>query len=264
MVGQLQATIRGDDATVAAAQLNLDFTNITSPIAGRVGLRMVDPGNVVHAANTNAIVVIAQLQPITVVFKVAQTNLPAIQRQLKAGHKMTVEAYNQDETQKLATGAFLTLDNLIDLGTGTIKIKAMFDNTDLSLFPNQFANAKLITDTLSNVTLIPTVAIQRNPQGAFVYVITNQDVTLTNKSGTVVTNETVVAMRAITVGVTDADTTAVEGIEPGEVIVTDNYNKLGDGMQVNVRSRGGAGQKGGAPDAKKKGKKKDKTQEDPP
>ncbi len=264
LVHQDEGTVKFDEGQVANAKVQLAYCFIHAPIVGRAGLRMVDPGNVVHAANTNAIVVIAQLQPITVVFNVAQTNLPAIQRQLKAGHKMTVEAYNQDETQKLATGAFLTLDNLIDLGTGTIKIKAMFDNTDLSLFPNQFANAKLITDTLSNVTLIPTVAIQRNPQGAFVYVITNQDVTLTNKSGTVVTNETVVAMRAITVGVTDADTTAVEGIEPGEVIVTDNYNKLGDGMQVNVRSRGGAGQKGGAPDAKKKGKKKDKTQEDPP
>jgi hypothetical protein len=111
--------------------------------------------------------------------------------------------------------------------------------------------------------LIPTVAIQRNPQGAFVYVVTNQEVTLTNQSGTVVTNQTVVAMRNITVGVTDADTTAVEGVEPDEALVTDNYNKLGDGMRVNVRPQGGEGQKGSAPGGKKKGAKKDKAQEDP-
>ncbi|HEV7926507.1 MAG TPA: efflux RND transporter periplasmic adaptor subunit, partial [Verrucomicrobiae bacterium] len=226
LVDQDKGTVKFDEGQVANAKVQLAYCYIHAPIPGRTGLRLVDPGNVVHAANTNAIVVIAQLQPITVVFNLAQTNLPAIQRQLKAGHKMTVEAWNQDWTQKLATGAFLTLDNLIDLGTGTIKIKAIFDNEDLSLFPNQFANAKLITDTLSNVTLIPTVAIQRNPQGAFLYVVTNQEVTLTNLSGTTVTNETVVAMRPITVGVTDGDTSVVEGVDPGEVIVTDNYNKL--------------------------------------
>jgi membrane fusion protein, multidrug efflux system len=177
---------------------------------------------------------------------------------------MKVEAYNDDKTQLLATGTFLTLDSLIDTGTGTIKIKAMFDNEDASLFPNQFVNAKLITDTWSNVTLIPTVAIQRNPQGAFVYVVTNKEVTLTNQTGTVQTNQTVVAMRTITVGVTDVDTTAVEGINPGEVIVTDNYNKLGDGMQVAVRQSGGPGQRGGPPGGKKKGGKKDKAQDDAP
>jgi multidrug efflux system membrane fusion protein len=175
---------------------------------------------------------------------------------------MKVEAYNQDQSQMLATGSFLTLDNLIDLGTGTIKIKAMFDNEDLSLFPNQFVNAKLITDTLSNVTLIPTVAIQRNPEGAFVYVVTNKEVTLTNQTGTVQTNETVVTMRAITPGVSDADTYSVEGVEPGEVIVTDNYNKLGEGMRVNVRRPGGEGRKGGAPGGRKKGGKKAKAQDD--
>jgi multidrug efflux system membrane fusion protein len=263
LVDQDKGTVKFDEGQVANAKVQLAYCYIHAPIPGRTGLRLVDPGNVVHAANTNAIVVIAQLQPITVVFNLAQTNLPAIQRQLKAGHKMTVEAWNQDWTQKLATGAFLTLDNLIDLGTGTIKIKAIFDNEDLSLFPNQFANAKLITDTLSNVTLIPTVAIQRNPQGAFLYVVTNQEVTLTNLSGTTVTNETVVAMRPITVGVTDGDTSVVEGVDPGEVIVTDNYNKLGDGMKVNVRSRSGAGQGGGPPGGKKKSRKKDKAEEDP-
>ncbi len=141
--------------------------------------------------------------------------------------------------QKLATGTLLTLDNLIDIGTGTIRIKAMFDNEDLSLFPNQFVNAKLIVDTLSNVTLIPTVAIQRNPQGAFVYVVTHQEMTLTNQTGTVTTNVPVVAMRDITTASPMPIPAPLRDVEPGEVIVTDNFNKLGDGMRVNVRSAGG-------------------------
>jgi multidrug efflux system membrane fusion protein len=264
LVHQDEGTVKFDQGQVANAKVQLAYCFIHAPIAGRTGLRLVDPGNVVHAANTNAIVVIAQLQPITVVFSVNQKHLPDIQRQLKAGHKMTVEAYNEAATQELATGTFQTLDNLIDVGSGNIRIKAVFDNEDASLFPNQFVNAKLITDTLSNVTLIPTVAIQRNPQGAFLYVVTNKEVTLTNKSVTVVTNETVVVMRAITPGVTDADTTSVEGVEPGEVIATDNFNKLGDGMKVNLRQPGGEGPKGGAPGGKKKGGQKSKTPDDTP
>jgi multidrug efflux system membrane fusion protein len=244
--------------------VQLAYCFIHAPIDGRTGLRLVDPGNIVHAANSNAIVVVAQLQPITVVFSVAQTNLPAIQRQLKAGHTMTVEAYDAGETQKLDTGTFLTMDNLIDLATGTIRIKATYDNKDESLFPNQFVNAKLITDTLSNVTLIPTVAIQRNPQGAFVYVVTNQEVTLTNKTETVQTNQTVVTMRNITPGVSEDEITAVEGLEPGEVVVTDNYNKLGEGMKVNVRRPGSRGPTGGAPGGPKKGAKKEHAQDDAP
>jgi multidrug efflux system membrane fusion protein len=262
LVHQDEGTVKFDQGQVDNGKVQLAYCYIHAPIAGRTGLRLVDPGNVVHAANTNAIVVIAQLQPITVVFTVDQKHLPDIQHQLQAGHKMTIEAYNEEKTQKLATGSFQTLDNLIDLGTGTIRIKALFDNKDMSLFPNQFVNAKLIVDTLSNVTLIPEAAVQRNPQGAFVYMVTNKEETLTNKSGTVQTNETVVAMRTITPGVTDADTTAVEGVEPGEVIATDNFNKLGDGMQVKLRQPGGEGQKGGPPGGKKKGGKKDKAQDD--
>jgi multidrug efflux system membrane fusion protein len=263
LVHQDEGTVKYDQGQLANAKVQLAYCFIHAPIAGRTGLRLVDPGNVVHAANTNAIVVIAQIQPITVIFTLDQKKLPAIQRQLKAGHKMTVEAYNEDWSQLLAKGTFLTTDNLIDLGTGTIRIKAIFGNDDMMLFPNQFVNAKLIVDTLSNVTLIPTPAIQRNPQGAFVYVVTNKEVTLTNKSGTVMTNETVVAMRDITVGVTDVDTSSVQGLEPGEVIAADNFNKLGDGTKVNVRSPGSSGRKGGALGGKKKGGQKDKTEEDP-
>ena len=176
---------------------------------------------------------------------------------------MTVEAYNEDKTLKLATGSFLTMDNMIDTGTGTIRIKALFANQDTNLFPNQFVNAKLIVDTLSNVTLIPTAAIQRNPQGAFVYVVTNKEVTLTNQGAAVTTNLTVVAMRTITPGVTDNDVYSVEGLEPGEVIATDNFNKLGDGMKVNLRQPGAGKRKGGGPGGAQKAGKKDKAQEDP-
>jgi multidrug efflux system membrane fusion protein len=252
--------------------VQLAYSSIHAPIAGRVGLRLVDPGNIVHAANSNAIVVIAQLQPITVVFTVDQKHLPAIQRQLKASHKMRVEAYNEDKTTNLANGTFLTMDNMIDTGTGTVKIKATFANEDTNLFPNQFVNAKLIVDTLSNVTLIPNAAIQRNPQGAFVYVLTNKEVTLTNQGVAVKTNQTVVVMRPIIPEVTDNEVTSVEGLEPGEVIATDNFNKLGDGLEVKLRApRGsegpgqGQGHKGGAPRGGKKGGKKDKNKpaEDP-
>jgi len=254
LVDQDEGTVKFDEGQVSNATVQLAYCFIHAPIAGRTGLRLVDPGNVVHAANSNAIVVIAQLQPITVLFDVDEKHLPDIQRQLKAGHKMTVEALNEDKTQILATGTFLTLDNLINIATKSIHIKALFDNGDLSLFPNQFVNAKLIVDTLSNVTLIPEAAIQRSPQGAFVYVVTNQVMTLTNEAGTVVTNQTAVAMRAITEGVIEADMMAVKGIEPGELIATDNFNKLGDGMKVNLRHPGG----------KKKGGTKDKAQQDPP
>jgi multidrug efflux system membrane fusion protein len=262
LVHQDEGTVKFDEGQVANAKVQLAYCFIHAPIAGRAGLRLVDPGNVVHAANSNAIVVIAQLQPITVVFTVDQKFLPAIQRQLKAGHQMKVEVFNEDKTTNLATGTFLTLDNLIDVATGTIKIKALCDNDDTNLFPNQFVNAKLIVDTLSNVALIPAAAIQRNPQGAFVYVVTNQEVTVTNQGAVVVTNQPVVAMRSIIPNVTDNDVTSVEGLEPGEVIATDNFNKLGDGMKVNVRQRGGEGRKGGAPGGRKKGGKKDKPQAD--
>ena len=160
------------------------------------------------------------------------------------------------------------MDNMIDTGTGTIRIKAMFGNEDTNLFPNQFVNAKLIVDTLSNVTLIPNPAIQRNPQGAFVYVLTNKEVTLTNQGAVVTTNQTVVVMHTIVAEVTDNEVTSVEGLEPGEVIATDNFNKLGDGLEVRLRQPRNEVRQAGAPagapgGVKKKGGKKPKPAEDP-
>ncbi len=261
LVHQDEGTVKFDQGQLDNAKVQLAYCYIHAPIAGRTGLRLVDPGNVVHAANTNAIVVIAQLQPITVIFSVDQKYLPAIQKQLRAGHKMTVEAWDELQKEKLATGTFLTLDNLIDSTTGTIRIKALFDNKDATLFPNQFVNAKLIIDTLSNVTLIPTAAIQRNPQGAFVYMVSNEVVNVTNQTGATTANQAIVAMHDITEGVADPDVTSVEGLEPGDVIATDNFNKLGDGMKVNLRQ--GGGQRGGAPGGKKHHGNKDASQDNP-
>jgi multidrug efflux system membrane fusion protein len=265
LVHQDEGTVKFDEGQLDTAKVQLAYCFIHAPIAGRTGLRLVDPGNIVHAANTNPVVVVAQLQPITVIFSLSEKYLPAIQKQLRAGHKMTVEAWDETQKEKLATGTFLTMDNLIDTTTGTIRIKALFDNEDMALFPNQFVNPKLIIDTLKGVTLIPTPAVQRNPQGAFVYIVTNQTVNVTNQAGSVVaTNQSNVVMRDITTGISDPDVTQVEGIDPGEVIATDNFNKLGDGMKVNLRGAAGGGRKRGASGEKKHRQNKDKAQEDTP
>jgi membrane fusion protein, multidrug efflux system len=261
LVHQDEGTVKFDEGQVTNSSVQLAYCYIRAPFSGRAGLRLIDPGNVVHAANTNPLVVIAQLQPITVIFSPGEDYLPAIQRQLQAGHNMTVEAWDRDQKEKLATGTFLTLDNLIDTATGTIRIKALFDNDDMSLFPNQFVNAKLIINTLSNVTLIPTAAIQRNPQGAFVFVVTNQTVNVTNQGVVETTNMPTVVMQTITPVVTDADTSSVKGIRPGTIIATDNFNKLGDGMVVRLRQSGGGGQRGGGQGGKRTGGKSDKSQE---
>ncbi|HEX3716424.1 MAG TPA: efflux RND transporter periplasmic adaptor subunit [Verrucomicrobiae bacterium] len=268
LVHQDEGTVKIDEGTVSNAEVNLGYCFVRAPFTGRAGLRMVDPGNVVHSANTNALVVIAQLQPITVVFNPSEDYLPEMERQLQAGHQMVVEAWDRDQKQILAKGTFYATGAQIDTSTGTIAIKAMFDNKDLLLFPNQFVNAKLIVETLTNVTLIPTAAIQRNPQGAFVYVITNREATVTNTTNQVVSTvtNTFVAMHTITTGVTDNDTTSVQGLEPGELIATDNFNKLEDGAKVTLRQKGAKGQKGGggagAPGDKKRHRDKAKAQED--
>ncbi|HEY5082940.1 MAG TPA: efflux RND transporter periplasmic adaptor subunit, partial [Rhizomicrobium sp.] len=173
LVHQDEGTVKVDEGQVTNAQVQLNYCFIRAPISGRVGLRLVDPGNVVHAANTNAMVVVAELQPITVLFSVAEDFLPQIVAQLRTGRKMKVLAFDRAQEKVIATGTLLTMDNIIDPSTGTVRTKAVFPNKDFSLFPNQFVNAKLIIQTLTNVTLIPTAAIQRNPQGAFVYVVTN-------------------------------------------------------------------------------------------
>jgi len=220
VVSQDEGTVGNDEGQVANAKLNLDYCHISSPIDGRVGLRLVDPGNIVQANGSTPLVVITQLQPITVIFSVAEDYLPQIQEQLRQGHRLQVDAFDRTQQKQIATGALLTLDNQIDTTTGTIKLKAIFENKDSSLFPNQFVNARLLVDTQRGATLIPAAAIQRNGQGAFIYQVNSNQV---------------VSLRTITVGTTDGSTSAVQGVKPGDVIAVDNFDKLQDGMQVAVR-----------------------------
>ena len=221
-VHQYEGIVKLDQGQVDTAKLQIIYSHITAPISGRVGLRLVDPGNIVHATDTNPLAVITQLQPITVVFSPAEDELPAIQKEYSQGQKLVVEAYDRDQQQKLATGTLLAMDNQIDPTTGTVKLRALFPNEDNSLFPSQFVNARLLVRTERGVTLVPSSAIQHNAQGAFVYVVqTNQ----------------AVAMRTVSEGARDESTgvTAVGGLEPGEIIAADNFNRLQEGIKVAVR-----------------------------
>ena len=232
VVLQDEGTVKNDEGQLANAKVNLVYTHITSPIDGRVGLRLVDPGNIVQANSTTALVVITQLQPITVIFSIAEDSLSQIQQQLRKGKTLTVDAFDREGSTKLASGTLLTLDNVIDPTTGTLKLKAIFDNRDSALFASQFVNVKLLVDTQRNATLIPTPAIQRNAQGAFAYVITNDQTA---------------SIRTITPGTTDGSVTAVQGLEPQEVVAVSGFDKLLDGAKVTIRtpakaSGGAAGQ----------------------
>jgi len=221
VVLQDEGTVKNDEGQLANAKVNLVYTHITAPIAGRVGLRLVDPGNIVQANSTTSLVVITQLQPITVIFSIAEDHLSQIQQQLLKGKKLTVDALDREASTKLASGTLLTLDNVIDPTTGTLKLKAIFDNSDNALFPSQFVNVKLLVDTQQNATLIPTQAIQRNAQGAFVYAIKSDQTA---------------SMRTITPGTTDGSVTAVQGLEPREVIAVNGFDKLLDGAKVTIRT----------------------------
>jgi len=246
VVLQDEGTVKNDEGQLANAQVNLVYTHITAPIAGRVGLRLVDPGNIVQANSSTPLVVITQLQPITVIFSIAEDSLTAIQQQLRKGKTLTVDAFDRTESTKLASGTLLTLDNVIDPTTGTLKLKAVFDNKDSALFPSQFVNIRLLVDTQHDVTLIPTPAIQRNAQGAYVYVIKSDQTA---------------SIRTITPSTTDGLVTAVTGVEPQEVVAVNGFAKNLDNAKVTIRqpasgsgatSGGGGGgasggKKGGAP-----------------
>jgi multidrug efflux system membrane fusion protein len=243
VVLQDEGTVKNDEGQLANAKVNLVYTHITAPIAGRVGLRLVDPGNIVQANSTTSLVVITQLQPITVIFSIAEDHLSQIQQQLLKGKKLTVDAFDREGSTKLASGTLLTLDNVIDPTTGTLKLKAIFDNKDNALFASQFVNVKLLVDTQRNVTLIPTPAIQRNAQGAFVYVI-NSDQTA--------------SMRTIIPGTTDGSVTAVQGVEPQDVVAVNGFDKLLDGAKVSIRPpTGGSGASG-------QGQRQSQSQSQPP
>jgi len=220
-----QAAIEGARAAIDSAKLNLTYTKIEAPLSGRIGLRLVDNGNMIHAADTTGLAVITQLQPISVLFTIPEDQLPEVLRRLQRGATMRVEAYDRDQRTKLADGTLLTVDNQIDQTTGTSKLKAVFPNKDFTLFPNQFVNARLWLDTRKDVVIIPSVAIQRGPTGTFVYVV--QD------DGTV-------SVHPVKVGMTEGNDVSIdEGVQPGERVVVDGAEKLVDGMKVNATEGSG-------------------------
>jgi multidrug efflux system membrane fusion protein len=218
IVLQDAGTVKNDQGTVAFDTVQLGYCHITAPIAGQVGLRLVDPGNVVQASGTVTLVVIAQLQPITVIFTIPEDNLGQVQPRLRVGAKLAVEAYDRAALKKIASGSLLTLDNQIDTTTGTVKARASFDNRDAALFPNEFVNARLLVNTLDGATIIPTSAIQHNGTAAFVYVI--QDNTA--------------HQRSVKPGVTEGNNTEVTGVEPGEVVADSSFDKLQDKARVAI------------------------------
>jgi multidrug efflux system membrane fusion protein len=218
---QARASIAVDQAAINNAKLQLSYTRILAPISGRIGLRQVDAGNIVHASDPNGIAIITQLQPISVLFSIPQEQLPAVLAKLRQGAKLRVDAFNQDESVKLATGTLLTVDNQIDATTGTSKLKAVFDNADYKLFPNQFVNIKLWLNTERNVTIVPAVAIQRGPTGTFVYLIQG---------------DSTVTVRPVKVGLSEGNDVSIDdGLKPGDSVVVDGAEKLTDGMKVNAR-----------------------------
>jgi len=218
IVLQDQGTVKNDQGTVNYDQVQLRYCHITAPIAGRVGLRLVDPGNVVQATGTTVLVVITQMQPTTVIFTMAEDSLGQVHARMRQLHTLPVDAFDRAGANKIATGKLLSIDNQIDTTTGTVKLRALFENRNGALFPNQFVNTRLLVNTLDGVTLVPTNAVQHNGQVAFLYVVTN---------GTA-------SVRNITTGVADGGMTAVQGINPGEVVATSSFDKLQTGSKVVV------------------------------
>ena len=230
-VDQLEGTVRTDQAAIDNAKLNLVYCHITSPISGRVGLRQVDPGNIVHANDTNPLLVITQLQPIAILFTLPEDNLPAVSQHMAKG-SLEVEAYNRDNQQKLGVGRLLTIDNQIDQSTGTGKLKAVFDNKDNQLWPNQFVNVRLLLEVRKNSTVVPAAAVQRGPQGTYVFVAKPDNT---------------VDIRPITVAFTQDNLSNIaSGLSPDEVVVTDGQDKLQEGSKIQVRQPAAATNAGAA------------------
>lgn len=220
LVRQYEGTVKSDQANVDNAKLQLDYARITAPISGRLGLRQVDRGNLVSSADTNGLVVITQTQPISVVFTLPETQLPEVRAELAAGKTLTVDAYDRADTRRIATGTLETLDNQIDVTTGTLKLKARFDNADDVLFPNQFVNVRLHVLTRKDVTAIPTAAVQQGSAGAFVFLV--QD-------------DNTIAVRQVKLGAINSGMVAVnEGLKPGDRVVTEGTDRLRAGAKVEI------------------------------
>ncbi|HUA56193.1 MAG TPA: MdtA/MuxA family multidrug efflux RND transporter periplasmic adaptor subunit [Candidatus Sulfotelmatobacter sp.] len=220
LVRQYQGTVRADQATVDNAKLNLTYCHITSPITGRVGLRQIDQGNYVQTSDANGLVVITQVQPITVIFTLPEDNLQAVLKQLRAGATLKVTAFDRSQSTQLAVGNLMTIDNQIDVTTGTFKLRALFDNPDETLFPNQFVNVELLVNTEQNVVLVPSSAIQRGAPGTFVYAVEP---------------DSTVKVEAVKLGASANDQVAIaSGLDVGARVVVDGADKLRDGAKVTV------------------------------
>jgi multidrug efflux system membrane fusion protein len=216
LVLQDDGVVKNDQGTVEYDQVQLDFCHITAPIAGRVGLRLVDPGNLVQSTGTVTLAVITQLDPITVIFTIPEDSLGPVEAQLSKKLKLTVDAYDHTGQTKIASGELLTLDNQIDTTTGTVKARALFNNKNNGLFPNQFVNTRLLVNTLQGVTLVPSSVVQQNGQASFVYVIQSN----------------IAHMLTVKPGVTEGDVTQVDGINPGDVLANSSFDKLEDKVKV--------------------------------
>ncbi len=225
LVHQYEGAVKTDQGQIDNAKLQLIYSKITAPVSGRVGLRLVDPGNIIHATDQNGMLVITQLQPISVVFSIPEDDLPTVLKKLKTGERLTVEVYDREQQQKLATGLLLTVDNQIDPTTGTVRLKAIFPNKDNELFPNQFVNARLLYEVKHDAIIVPAAAIQRGPQGTFLYVVKDDHT---------------VSVRPVTVGVTQGgDVTVAKGLLPGELVVIDGAERLREGTRVDMKDRNG-------------------------
>jgi membrane fusion protein, multidrug efflux system len=230
LVVQEEGAVKTDQGQIDSAKLNLVYSHITAPITGRIGLRLVDPGNIVHATDTNPLLVITQIQPISVIFTLAEDQLPVVLQKIHAGQRLRVDAYDRDWKAKLAEGYLATLDNQIDQTTGTLKLRAIFGNENDALFPNQFVNARLLVQEKQGVTLLPTAAIQRNSQQTYVWVV-KPDSTVT--------------VRPVTVGTTEGDHAEItSGVSPGEVVVMTGVDKLQEGSKVTPHFTGGTTRSG--------------------
>lgn len=235
LVDQLEAATHTDEAQISSAQLQISYCHITAPLSGRIGLRLVDAGNIVHASDQNPLLIITQLQPIAVVFSLPEDQLPSVAQHMKAG-PLQVLAYSRDDQTQLAAGQLLTIDNQIDQTTGTGRLKAMFDNRNNELWPNQFVNARLLLESRRNVVVVPAAAVQRGPQGTFAYVVTS---------------EKTAEARPVTVSLTQGNLSAIaQGLAEGESVVTDGQDKIQNGSKVEPRVsqpvRGSNGANGGS------------------
>lgn len=227
LVRQYEGTVKADQGQVDSAKLQLAYSRITAPIGGRVGLRLVDAGNMVHATDPNGLIVITQLQPVTVVFSIPEDSLPGLLARMKGGKKIPVEAWDREGKRKIATGYLFTVDNQIDPTTGTVKLKAVFENSGNELFPNQFVNARLLMDVVLGTVVVPPAAIQRSTRGIFVYVVKPDNTA---------------EMRPVSLGPAQGDDQSIQaGVAPGELIVVDGADRLRDGAKVELQTPGGKG-----------------------